>query len=155
MASDAIEFLDALEVDDADLLGFSLGSFAAQEVALIRPNDGPGRDDVMADTTGAVRRRLRLGIPNHSLLARVTGIKLPVFVANGDSDPMFLPSNAGVRGDDARAGCRATPERAKRKHGLDWPRDARRHPRTPPPDLTGTWNPDQDFSTRYGDLFEG
>ncbi len=38
MALDAIEFLDALEVDDVDLLGFSLGSFVAQEVALIRPN---------------------------------------------------------------------------------------------------------------------
>ena len=31
------------------------------------------------------------GIPNHALLERVTGIELPVFVANGDSDPMILP----------------------------------------------------------------
>ena len=31
------------------------------------------------------------GIPNHSLLERVTAIDLPVFVANGDSDPMILP----------------------------------------------------------------
>ena len=31
------------------------------------------------------------GIPNHALLERVTGIQLPVFVANGDSDPMILP----------------------------------------------------------------
>src|SRR5207244_9186146 len=31
------------------------------------------------------------GIPNHSLLQRVTAIDLPVFVANGDSDPMILP----------------------------------------------------------------
>ena len=31
------------------------------------------------------------GIPNHSLLERVTAIRLPVFVANGDSDPMILP----------------------------------------------------------------
>src|SRR5436189_280264 len=30
------------------------------------------------------------GIPNHSLLERVTAIDLPVFVANGDSDPMIL-----------------------------------------------------------------
>ena len=31
------------------------------------------------------------GIPNHSLLQRLAAIKLPVFVANGDSDPMILP----------------------------------------------------------------
>jgi pimeloyl-ACP methyl ester carboxylesterase len=31
------------------------------------------------------------GIPNHSLLERVGAIDLPVFVANGDSDPMILP----------------------------------------------------------------
>jgi pimeloyl-ACP methyl ester carboxylesterase len=31
------------------------------------------------------------GIPNHALLERVTGIQQPVFVANGDSDPMILP----------------------------------------------------------------
>ena len=31
------------------------------------------------------------GIPNHSLLERVAAIDLPVFVANGDSDPMILP----------------------------------------------------------------
>ena len=33
----------------------------------------------------------RWGIPNHSLLQRVSAIELPVFVANGDSDPMILP----------------------------------------------------------------
>jgi hypothetical protein len=31
------------------------------------------------------------GIPNHSLLQRVSAIDLRVFVANGDSDPMILP----------------------------------------------------------------
>jgi pimeloyl-ACP methyl ester carboxylesterase len=31
------------------------------------------------------------GIPDHSLLQRVAAIELPVFVANGDSDPMILP----------------------------------------------------------------
>jgi pimeloyl-ACP methyl ester carboxylesterase len=156
MASDAIEFLDALEVDDVDLLGFSLGSFVAQEVALIRPNlvkrmilasaapqgasgmhgwapdvisavgarevspsgfldvfytqSATSRGTGMAslqritartkdrDETTSWQTRLAQydavctwGIPNHSLLARVTGIKLPVFVANGDSDPMILP----------------------------------------------------------------
>jgi pimeloyl-ACP methyl ester carboxylesterase len=31
------------------------------------------------------------GIPNHSLLQRVSAIDVPVLVANGDSDPMILP----------------------------------------------------------------
>jgi pimeloyl-ACP methyl ester carboxylesterase len=31
------------------------------------------------------------GIPDHSLLERLAAIDLPVFVANGDSDPMILP----------------------------------------------------------------
>ncbi|MFF4197894.1 alpha/beta fold hydrolase [Nonomuraea sp. NPDC001831] len=37
MARDAIAFLDALEIEGADLLGFSLGGMVAQEVALLRP----------------------------------------------------------------------------------------------------------------------
>ena len=31
------------------------------------------------------------GVPDHSLLQRVSAINVPVFVANGDSDPMILP----------------------------------------------------------------
>ena len=31
------------------------------------------------------------GQPNHALLERVSAIEKPVFVANGDSDPMILP----------------------------------------------------------------
>ena len=31
------------------------------------------------------------GIPNHALLERVSAINVPVFVANGDCDPMNLP----------------------------------------------------------------
>ena len=38
MALDAIDFIDALGVGEVDLLGFSLGSFVAQEVALVRPS---------------------------------------------------------------------------------------------------------------------
>ena len=37
MARDAIAFLDAMGIDRADILGFSLGSFIAQEIALVRP----------------------------------------------------------------------------------------------------------------------
>jgi pimeloyl-ACP methyl ester carboxylesterase len=38
MALDAIDFIDALEVGKVDLLGFSIGSFVAQEIALVRPS---------------------------------------------------------------------------------------------------------------------
>jgi pimeloyl-ACP methyl ester carboxylesterase len=31
------------------------------------------------------------GMPNHGLLERVEAIDMPVFVANGDGDPMILP----------------------------------------------------------------
>jgi len=37
MADDATLFLDALELGEVDLLGFSIGSFVAQEVTLTRP----------------------------------------------------------------------------------------------------------------------
>jgi pimeloyl-ACP methyl ester carboxylesterase len=37
MAHDAVEFLGALELTRVDLLGFSIGSFVAQEIALARP----------------------------------------------------------------------------------------------------------------------
>jgi pimeloyl-ACP methyl ester carboxylesterase len=37
MARDAIVFIDALKLDVVDLLGFSLGGFVAQEIALLRP----------------------------------------------------------------------------------------------------------------------
>src|SRR6478735_6212662 len=38
MAHDAISFLEAMEFQRVDLLGFSIGSFVAQEIALIRPH---------------------------------------------------------------------------------------------------------------------
>ena len=31
------------------------------------------------------------GIPDHALLQRLSAVDLPVFVTNGDSDPMILP----------------------------------------------------------------
>src|SRR5690348_4552732 len=37
MALDAIDFIDALAIGQVDLLGFSIGSFVAQEIALVRP----------------------------------------------------------------------------------------------------------------------
>jgi len=38
MAHGAIAFLEAMSLPRVDLLGFSIGSFIAQEIALIRPN---------------------------------------------------------------------------------------------------------------------
>jgi pimeloyl-ACP methyl ester carboxylesterase len=157
MAHGAIAFVEALGLQRADLLGFSIGSFVAQEIALIRPDllrrivlasaapqgaagmhgwapqvieavGGPetspegylsvffaptatsleagqqaagrifgGRTvDRDQPTTWQTRQAqydavCAWGIPNHALLERVTGIQQPVFVANGDSDPMILP----------------------------------------------------------------
>ena len=156
MARDAIAFVDAIGLERIDLLGFSLGSFVAQEIALIRPDllrrvvlassapqGAAGMHGWAPEVIGAVgapetspagylsvffaptdiSRRAgqecagrifgrtverdvptswqtrqaqydavcTWGIPNHALLERVTAIELPVFVANGDSDPMILP----------------------------------------------------------------
>jgi pimeloyl-ACP methyl ester carboxylesterase len=156
MAHDAIAFLEAMEFQRVDLLGFSIGSFVAQEIALIRPDllrrvvlassapqgaagmhrwapevigavgqpetspqgyvevffaptatsreagqQAAGRifgrtSDRDEPTTWQTRQAqydavCTWGIPNHSLLQRVAAITLPVFVANGDSDPMILP----------------------------------------------------------------
>jgi pimeloyl-ACP methyl ester carboxylesterase len=156
MAVDAIAFLDAMEFDQVDVLGFSIGSFVAQEIALIRPaavrrlvlaspapQGAAGMHGWAAQVIGAVgepapnadgylgvffagsdtsrqagvealgRMAARAedrdkptswqtrqaqydavcswGIPDHGLLQRVAAIGMPVFVANGDSDPMILP----------------------------------------------------------------
>jgi pimeloyl-ACP methyl ester carboxylesterase len=157
MAQGAIAFVEALGLQRVDLLGFSIGSFVAQEIALIRPEllrrivlasaapqgatgmhgwapqvieavGGPetspegylsvffaptatsleagqqaagrifgGRTTDRDEPTTWQTRRAQYdavcawGIPNHALLERVTAIDLPVFVANGDSDPMILP----------------------------------------------------------------
>ena len=156
MAEDAIAFADALGFEKVDLLGFSIGSFVAQEIALTRPDllrrvvlassapqgaagmhgwapevigavgtpetSPEGYTSVFfapTDTSRAAGQQAagrifgrtadrdepttwqtreaqydavcRWGIPNHSLLERLAAIDLPVFVANGDSDPMILP----------------------------------------------------------------
>ena len=157
MAHDAIAFIGALNLQRIDLLGFSIGSFVAQEIALIRPDllrrvvlassapqGAAGMHGWAPEVIGAVgtpetspqgylevffaatdtsrqagqqaagrifggrstdrdepttwqTRQAQYdavcawGIPNHSLLERVSAIDLPVFVANGDSDSMILP----------------------------------------------------------------
>ncbi|SRR6266571_7223303 len=47
----------------------------------------PARRVVTFDNAGVCA----WGIPDHALLERVSAIEVPVFVANGDSDPMILP----------------------------------------------------------------
>ena len=70
MARDAVAFLDATAIDHADLLGFSLGSFVAQEIALTRrdpvrglilassaPRGGSGMHGWSREVIGAVGGR--------------------------------------------------------------------------------------------------
>ena len=156
MALGALTFIDALGLDRVDLLGFSIGSFVAQEIALNRPSvvkrvvlasaapqGAPGMhgwaDEVISavgqpepspdgylsvfftqseasraagaatlgrifgpkenpdtPTTWETRQAqydavCSWGVPNHSLLQRLTAIQTPVLIAGGDSDPMILP----------------------------------------------------------------
>ena len=157
MAHGAIAFIEAMSFERVDLLGFSIGSFVAQEIALIRPEllrrvvlassapqGAAGMHGWAPEVIGAVgapkttpegyisvffassdtsreagrqaagrifggrtterdepttwqTRQAQYdavcawGVPNHSLLQRVAAIELPVFVANGDRDPMILP----------------------------------------------------------------
>src|SRR2546428_10508904 len=157
MANDAIAFIEAMNLERIDLLGFSIGSFVAQQIALVRPDllrrvvlassapqGAAGMHGWAPEVIGAVgapettpqgyisvffaptdtsreagqqaagrifgartadrdepttwqTRQAQYdavcawGIPNHSLLQRAAAIDLPVFVANGESDPMILP----------------------------------------------------------------
>jgi pimeloyl-ACP methyl ester carboxylesterase len=156
MARDAVAFITALGLGQADILGFSIGSFIAQEIALIRPaivrrlvlassapQGAAGMHGWAPEVIGAVGtpqtspegylgvfftrspasrqagqeslRRMYArtedrdtpatwqtreaqyhavctwGIPDHALLQRLSCLQMPVFVANGDSDPMILP----------------------------------------------------------------
>jgi pimeloyl-ACP methyl ester carboxylesterase len=156
MARGATAFVSAMGYDRADVLGFSIGSFVAQEIALARPEivrklvlasaaprGAAGMHGWSPDVIGAVGQRegspegylavfftgseasrqagqqalsrmytrqadrddettwaTRLaqydavcdwGIPDHAALQRVSAIGAPVFIANGDSDPMILP----------------------------------------------------------------
>jgi pimeloyl-ACP methyl ester carboxylesterase len=156
MARGATAFVSAMGYDRVDVLGFSIGSFVAQEIALARPEivrklvlasaaprgaagmHGWSPDVISAvgqregspegylavfftgseasrqagqqalsrmytrqadrddETTWATRSAqydavCDWGIPNHAALQRVSAIGAPVFIANGDSDPMILP----------------------------------------------------------------
>jgi pimeloyl-ACP methyl ester carboxylesterase len=156
MARDAIAFVAALQFSQVDLLGFSIGSFVAQQIALVRPaivrrlvlassapQGAAGMHGWAPDVIGAVGtphtspegylevfftrsetsrkagaetlRRIYArtqdrdtattwatreaqydavctwGIPDHAKLQRLSCLRMPVFAANGDSDPMIRP----------------------------------------------------------------
>jgi pimeloyl-ACP methyl ester carboxylesterase len=59
MAHDAIAFMEAMSFKQVDLLGFSIGSFVAQEIALIRPD--LLRRVVLASSAPRVRRGCTAG----------------------------------------------------------------------------------------------
>ena len=148
-----IAFITALGLDEIDLLGFSIGGFIAQEIALVRPTlvrrlilaatgpkGAPGmhgwRDDIAtaargeskpenllyimfahtdasqtkgmeflgrfmerqeerdAPTSDAARDAqydaiVEWGIPDHAALQRLTGIKNPTLIIQGDNDLMI------------------------------------------------------------------
>jgi len=156
MARDALAFITAMGLGPVDLLGFSIGSFVAQQIALGRPaivrrlilassapQGAAGMHGWAADVIGAVGtphtspdaylkvfftqsepsraagqealRRMyartsdrdqattwdtreaqydavcEWGVPDHARLQRVSAIDMPVFIANGDGDPMIRP----------------------------------------------------------------
>jgi pimeloyl-ACP methyl ester carboxylesterase len=156
MAHDAIAFIAAMDLGQADLLGFSIGSFIAQQIAVTRPaavrrlilasaapQGAAGMHGWAPEVIGAIgtpetapeeylevffarsaasrqagqqalqriyartvdrdtatswaTRQAQYdavctwGIPDHALLQRLSCLTMPVFVANGDSDPMILP----------------------------------------------------------------
>ena len=156
MARDAIAFMATMGFGQVDLLGFSIRSFVAQQIALVRPAivrklvlassapqgatgmhgwapeviDAVGTphtspegylgvffarsaasrqagsealrrmyartEDRDTATTRATREAqydavCTWGIPDHAKLQRLSCLRMPVFVANGGSDPMILP----------------------------------------------------------------
>jgi pimeloyl-ACP methyl ester carboxylesterase len=153
MAREMIAFISGIGLESVDLLGFSIGGFVAQEIALVRPTlvrrlvlaatgpkGAPGmhgwRDDIAAaargeskpenllyimfahsepsqakgreflgrfldrregrDTPTSDRVRdaqydaiVEWGIPDHGALQRLTGIRSPTLIIQGDSDLMI------------------------------------------------------------------
>jgi len=97
----APEVIDAVgkpETSAADYLGvFFTDSEASRAVGQHVAGRVFGARTVDRDATTSWQTRLAQydavcawGQPNHSLLERVSAIDKPVFVANGDSDPMIL-----------------------------------------------------------------
>ncbi|GAA2896607.1 alpha/beta hydrolase [Streptosporangium fragile] len=157
-ARQIIAFTDALGLTQVDLLGFSLGGFVAQDIALVRPHlvrrlilagtgpkgapgmhgwrqdiadharaDEPGGEDLLyiffahtetsqakgveflgrflqrdqdRDAPSSLAARdaqydavLEWGVPDHAALQRLTGIRSPTLILQGDDD-LMIPTKA-------------------------------------------------------------
>jgi pimeloyl-ACP methyl ester carboxylesterase len=117
MAHDAIAFIDALDLELVDMLGFSLGSFVAQEVALVRPD---------------LVRRLVLASAAPKGAAGMHGWAPDVIGAVGarESVPASRPNSACAAQDLPRLGTWfpvSTPRRVRRRRQQvpEWRRRAR------------------------------
>jgi pimeloyl-ACP methyl ester carboxylesterase len=195
-ARQMIAFVAALGLHEIDLLGFSIGGFVAQEIALVRPTlvrrlvlaatgpkGAPGmhgwRDDIAAAARGESKPENLLyimfahteasqakgmeflgrfmerqegrdaptsdaardaqydaivewGIPDHAALQRLTGIKSPTLVIQGDGDLMIptklshlmagLSRTRGFGSIPTRrtASCSSTQPRLQRKSAHSW-----------------------------------
>ena len=96
----APEVIGAVGAPEPTRRATSMSSFhppaRAKKRASKRPGASSGRTNNRDEPTTWQTRQAQYdavcawGIPNHSLLQRVAAIALPVFVANGDSDPMIL-----------------------------------------------------------------
>ena len=64
MANDAIEFIAALDLEQVDLMGFSIGSFVAQQMALTRPGSRAAAGPRVLSAAGR-GRHARLGAGGH------------------------------------------------------------------------------------------
>jgi pimeloyl-ACP methyl ester carboxylesterase len=98
-AADVIEAVGQPETSPAEYLGvFFTDSEAGRAVGQQVAGRVFGARTTDRDATTSWQTRLAQydavcawGQPNHSLLERVSAIDKPVFVANGDSDPMIFP----------------------------------------------------------------
>ena len=107
MAHDAIAFIRALGFDQVDLLGFSLGGFLAQVIALEEPQlvrkvilagTGPKertQDRDKATSISTLRAQLKaIHAWGRQEPADLSSIQHPVLVANGDQDAMVPNRNS-------------------------------------------------------------
>jgi pimeloyl-ACP methyl ester carboxylesterase len=112
MARDAIAFLEASELDVVDVLGFSIGSFVAQEIALIRP--ALLRRVVLASSAP------RGAAGNHGWAPEVIGaIGAPALNPDGYLDVFFTRSTASRQAGVETLG-RLTARREDRDAQATW-----------------------------------
>jgi pimeloyl-ACP methyl ester carboxylesterase len=97
MAEDAVDFIAALELSRVDVLGFSIGSFVAQEIALIRPD--LARRIVLASAAPQGASGMHGWAPD---IIEAVGGRTPS--AEGYFHVFFTPTEAGTAAGQAVAG---------------------------------------------------